>query len=168
MSADYCHCCGDWDCAAVERMFARPSLALEHHAEAILALAARYGISDVRVFGSCVTGADDSASDINLIGVAELGLDYFDRDRFVARVEELTGYPVDFVIDGDERPPYLDEVETVPLIAEPTPGITAEDFGPAPWSLIVGFKSRRAVLVADLAARGWLGIGADDESEVDR
>lgn len=149
MSADYCHCCGDWDCVAVERMFARPSLALEHHAEAIVALAARYGISDVRVFGSCVTGADDSASDINLIGVAELGLDYFDRDRFVARVEGLTGYPVDFVID------------------EPTPGITAEDFGRAPWSLIVGFKNRREVLVADLAARGWLGIGADD-SEVDR
>ena len=48
-----------------------------------------------------------------------------------------------------------------------TPGITAEDFGPAPWSLIEGFKNRREVLVAELAARGWLGIGADD-TEVDR
>lgn len=168
MSTEYCHGCGDWDCVAAERTFARPSLALEHHAEAIVALAARYGISDVRVFGSCVTGADDSASDINLIGVAELGLDYFDRDRFVARVEGLTGYPVDFVIDSDERPSYLDEVETVPLTAEPEPGIAAEDFGPAPWSLVVGFKNRRAVLVAELEARGWLGIGADDASEVGR
>ncbi|MDF2916255.1 MAG: hypothetical protein K0S70_472 [Microbacterium sp.] len=49
-----------------------------------------------------------------------------------------------------------------------TPGIAAEDFGPAPWSLVVGFKNRRAVLVADLAARGWLGIGAGDESEAGR
>lgn len=46
--------------------------------------------------------------------------------------------------------------------------IKAEDFGSAPWSLIVGFKNRREVLVAELEARGWLGIGADDESEVDR
>ncbi|APF34645.1 hypothetical protein BO218_10970 [Microbacterium paludicola] len=43
--------------------------------------------------------------------------------------------------------------------------ITAEDFGPAPWSLIEGFEYRREVLVAELAARGWLGIGADDGEE---
>ena len=27
---------------------------------------------------------------------------------------------------------------------------------------VVGFKNRRAVLVAELEARGWLGIGAND------
>ena len=46
--------------------------------------------------------------------------------------------------------------------------IKAEDFGSAPWSLIVGFKNRREVLVAELEARGWLGIGATDETEADR
>lgn len=48
------------------------------------------------------------------------------------------------------------------------PGIKAEDFGPAPWSLIKGFKNRRVVLVAELETRGWLGIGALDETEADR
>ena len=168
MSANFCHGCGDWDCAAAERVFPRPSLALEHHAESIAALAARYGISDVRVFGSCVTGADDSGSDINLIAHLAPASGYFEVGAFVGHVQRMTGYPVDFIIDGQERPSYLDEVETAPLVEEPEPRITAEDFGRAPWSLIVGFKNRRAVLVAELAARGWLGIGADEESEAGR
>ena len=42
--------------------------------------------------------------------------------------------------------------------------VSAEDFGSAPWSLIVGFKNRREVLVAELGARGWLGIEAADET----
>lgn len=162
MNAGNCRSCG----AAPARAFPRPSLALEHHAEAIVALAARYGISDVRVFGSCVTGADGSDSDINLIAHLAPASGYFEVGAFVGHVQRMTGYPVDFVIDGDERPSFLDEVEMVPLIAEAD--ITVEDFGPAPWSLIKGFKERRAVLVAELEARGWLGIGALDESEADR
>lgn len=42
--------------------------------------------------------------------------------------------------------------------------IKAEDFGSAPWSLLVGFENRREVLVAELEHKGWLGIGADDDA----
>ncbi|MEZ3155950.1 hypothetical protein AB1K56_03395 [Microbacterium sp. BWR-S6Y] len=133
-----------------------------------MALAARYEISDVRVFGSCVTGADYSYSDINLVGTLAPASGYFEVGAFVGSVERMTGYPVDFVIDGDERPSYLDVVEMVPLVEEPEPRIAAVDFGRAPWSLIAGFKNRRVMLVAELRRRGWLGIGAGDANDADR
>lgn len=93
----------------------RPSVELEHHADAIIALGAEYGITNIRVFGSCVTGADGTDSNINLIGVAELGIDFFDLDNLVGEVEKLTGYPVEFIIDDEERPAFIAHEELVSL-----------------------------------------------------
>lgn len=93
----------------------RPSVELEAHADAIIALAADYGISDLRVFGSSVRGEDVADSDIDLIGKVAPGRGYFAVGAFTSYVEELTGFPVDFVVDGPERPAFFDTTELVPL-----------------------------------------------------
>lgn len=93
----------------------RPSIELERHAAAVCELGVKFGISNIRVFGSCVTGADDADSDINLIGVVAADRGYFHIGAFVGSVEELTGYPVDFVIDDEQRPTFLAEMECAAL-----------------------------------------------------
>lgn len=92
----------------------RPSVALEEHADEILALAPRYGVSNIRVFGSTVSGNDTPRSDIDLIAVVAPGRGY-EAYAFVGHVETLTGFHVDLVVDDSERPAFIDTTELVPL-----------------------------------------------------
>jgi len=45
----------------------RPSEALQRHRDALLALSARYGLRNVRVFGSAARGEDQDGSDLDLL-----------------------------------------------------------------------------------------------------
>ncbi len=86
----------------------RPSLALEENADAIVEAGRKQGIHDIRVFGSIATGADHFLSDIDLLTRVEGGRGYFDIAAFTHTVEELTGFPVDVVVDDNRRPAFLD------------------------------------------------------------
>ncbi|MDQ1137819.1 putative nucleotidyltransferase [Microbacterium sp. SORGH_AS 1204] len=93
----------------------RPSLAVEEHAGAIVDAGARYGLRDIRVFGSVATGADHFTSDIDLLARVDSGRGYFDIAAFTNSVEELTGFPIDVIVDDERRPAFLASTPTVAL-----------------------------------------------------
>lgn len=93
----------------------RPSIPLEEAADAIVSAGARYGIRDIRVFGSVARGADHFSSDIDLLARVDEGRSYFDIAMFQNAVETLTGFPVDVVVDDSSRPAFLDDAEVVAL-----------------------------------------------------
>lgn len=93
----------------------RPSLALEENADAIIEAGARHGIRDIRVFGSVATGADHFTSDIDLLARVDSGRGYFDIAAFSDAVEELTGFPVDVIVDDERRPAFLASTPMVSL-----------------------------------------------------
>ncbi len=77
---------------------------LFRHRHGVRTIAARYGLSNVRVFGSVARGEDTPGSDIDLLvdvapGVGLLGLARCERD-----LEALLGVPVDLVPASDLKP----------------------------------------------------------------
>ncbi|HZT67034.1 MAG TPA: helix-turn-helix domain-containing protein [Acidimicrobiales bacterium] len=81
----------------------RGSLArhLARHSAEVREIAARYGLTNVRVFGSVVRGEDTAASDIDLLvdvppGMGLVGLGRAERD-----LEALLGVKVDLIPAGD-------------------------------------------------------------------
>lgn len=93
----------------------RPSIPLEAHADSIVAAAAEHGLRDLRVFGSVARGEDHFTSDIDLLARVDPGRTYLDIAMFQNRVEALTGFPVDVVVDGEGRPSFLDDATVVAL-----------------------------------------------------
>lgn len=95
----------------------RPSVVLEQNADAILALAGKNQISNVRVFGSSVHGTDTADSDIDLLVTLYDETSLFDVARFARLCEELLGYPVEVVSDAAPQSPLLERIitEAVPL-----------------------------------------------------
>lgn len=81
----------------------RPSAALAAIREQIIALAATYGLSNVRVFGSIAGGEDGFDSDIDLLVDATPGTSTFEIGAFAEDVELLTGFPVDVLVDRPGR-----------------------------------------------------------------
>lgn len=73
-----------------------PSLAvLRAHRDEILRLAARRGVSNIRVFGSVARGDATPQSDIDLLVDFEVGDSGLDLIAFAQEMEDLLGYPVD-------------------------------------------------------------------------
>jgi predicted nucleotidyltransferase len=54
-------------------------------------LGLRYGIRDIRVFGSVVRGEANASSDLDLLVEVERGHGYFDMAAFALAVEEMLG-----------------------------------------------------------------------------
>ena len=81
----------------------RPSLALSRNAEQIIQIGSDLGVRDIRVFGSVARGDDHHASDIDLLVSLQPGVAGFELGAFSSLVEELTGFPVDVVVDRDEN-----------------------------------------------------------------
>ena len=80
--------------------------ALIRHREALLAEAARCGLTDVRVFGSVARGDADADSDIDLLVKVRPGAtSAFPRFRFRPRAEAILGHDTDVVFDGVLRNP---------------------------------------------------------------
>ena len=81
---------------------------LESRRNEILALAARYGAKNIRVFGSVVRCETGPASDVDFLVDMEEGRNLLDLVGFWQHLQELLGCPVDVITDGGVSP-YLRE-----------------------------------------------------------
>ena len=71
--------------------------------EQILAIAQKYGASNIRVFGSVARGEADDESDIDLLVDLERGRTLFDLAALVDELNALTGRHVDVVTERGLR-----------------------------------------------------------------
>jgi len=68
--------------------------------EAILALAAKHGASNVRVFGSVAEGKADEASDVDFLVDMEPNRSLFDVGGLLMDLQDLLGRKVDVVTEA--------------------------------------------------------------------
>ena len=68
--------------------------------DAILAIAARYGASDVRIFGSVARGDARDGSDLDLLVRFEAGRSLLDHGGLLMDLRDMLGIPVDVVSEG--------------------------------------------------------------------
>jgi predicted nucleotidyltransferase len=76
-----------------------PSAVLARRRAEVKALAARHGLSNVRVFGSVARGTDTVASDVDLLVTPSPGTTFFGLAAYAVEVEDLLGCEVDVVSD---------------------------------------------------------------------
>lgn len=81
-----------------------PSLdELRRRRREILDVCARYGASNVRLFGSVVRGEQGAESDLDLLVDMERDRSLFDLGGLLVELEDLLGCPVDVMTDVRER-----------------------------------------------------------------
>ncbi len=68
--------------------------------EQILSLAAKYGASHVRVFGSVVFGTADKDSDVDFLVDMQPGRSLFDMGGLLVELQELLHHKVDIVTEN--------------------------------------------------------------------
>jgi predicted nucleotidyltransferase len=85
--------------------------------EQILALAAKYGTSDIRVFGSVARGTADEQSDVDFLVNLAPGRSLLDLGGFLYELQQLLGRNVDVVTPDGLRPRIRDRIlrEAVPI-----------------------------------------------------
>ena len=83
---------------------------LQSNREEILRIAAKYGASNVRVFGSVARGEADEQSDIDLLVNMEPGRSLFDLGGLLADLEDLLRCNVDVVTEDGLRNRIRDRV----------------------------------------------------------
>ncbi len=90
---------------------------LDQYREEILALGARRGASNIRVFGSAARGQTRPGSDLDLLVSFEAGRSLLDLIGLKHDLEDLVQRPVDVVTDRALSPYLRDQVlaEAVPL-----------------------------------------------------
>ncbi|MEK7402401.1 MAG: nucleotidyltransferase family protein [Gemmatimonadota bacterium] len=94
-----------------------PATALEVHRNAVLRLAAKYGATDVRVFGSVARGEADNSSDIDFVVRMSPGRSLFDLGALLMDLRDLLGPRVDIVTERGLRPRMREQVlrDAVPV-----------------------------------------------------
>jgi uncharacterized protein len=80
------------------------------HRQQILALAEKYGASDVRVFGSVARGTADEQSDIDFLVDLAPGRSLFDLGGLLYELQQLLGRDVDVVTSAGLRPRIREQV----------------------------------------------------------
>ena len=90
---------------------------VETHREEILAIAARRGASNVRLFGSIARGQGGPESDVDLLVSFESGRSLLDLIALPREIEALVHRSVDVVTDRALSPYIRDQVlaEAIPL-----------------------------------------------------
>jgi predicted nucleotidyltransferase len=85
--------------------------------EQLLALAARHGARNLRVFGSVARGEADAASDLDLLVDLEPGRSLIDLGSLLVALEAALGCKVDLVTEAGLRPALAQRVllDAVPL-----------------------------------------------------
>jgi predicted nucleotidyltransferase len=78
--------------------------------KSILALAERYGVYDVRVFGSVARGESDEKSDVDLLVKVRPGRSLFDLGGFLMDVQDLLECKVDVLTDDGLKPRLRERV----------------------------------------------------------
>lgn len=77
---------------------------LRRRRAAVLAIAAKYGISDVRVFGSVARGEDTPESDLDMLVHLPEGAGLFALGRFKRELQDLLHIDVDVIPDDGLKP----------------------------------------------------------------
>jgi predicted nucleotidyltransferase/DNA-binding XRE family transcriptional regulator len=77
---------------------------LRRHRAAVLAVADKHGVSNVRVFGSVARGDEEQESDLDLLVHLPAGSGLFALGRFKHELEQLLGVSVDVVPDDGVKP----------------------------------------------------------------
>jgi predicted nucleotidyltransferase len=95
----------------------RPSEAIACHRDALLKIAARNGMSNLRVFGSVARGEDKEGSDVDLLVDDSPNITLLTLARVSREAEELTGVPFDIHTVDSIHDRYVDRVlrESRPL-----------------------------------------------------
>jgi predicted nucleotidyltransferase len=90
---------------------------LTRRRDAVLATAARHGMTDLRVFGSVARGQDTDDSDLDLLVQVPEGTGLLALGRFTQELEDLLHVPVDVVPDDSVKPRVRDSIrgDFVPL-----------------------------------------------------
>ena len=88
----------------------KPSTALEAHRHAVREAAIRFRTTNLRVFGSVLSGADLDGSDLDLLVDPLPGTTLFDLGGLQIELEELLGVPVDLLTPGDLPPKFRAQV----------------------------------------------------------
>ncbi len=93
------------------------STELRKRREEIIAIATRYGASDIRIFGSVARGDATENSDLDLIVRFEPGRSLFDQGGLLMDLRELLGMKVDVISEGalSGRFGQIANEEAVPL-----------------------------------------------------
>jgi uncharacterized protein len=73
----------------------RPSEALARHRDQVLAIIARYPVSNPRVFGSVARGEDKEGSDLDLLIETTGPLSYFDIFKLEEELSSILECPVE-------------------------------------------------------------------------
>ena len=90
---------------------------LKQKRDEIIAMAARYGVRNVRVFGSVARGESDELSDVDLLVTLDRGVTLMKVSALRRELEALLGCKVDVISDKGLRERIRDRVltEAVPL-----------------------------------------------------
>lgn len=80
---------------------------VERHRAQLLALAAQYGVEDVRVFGSMARGDDDADSDVDLLVRPLPGTTALDLGGLLMDAQELLHRRVDLVSERAALSPLI-------------------------------------------------------------
>lgn len=90
---------------------------LRRRRAAVLAVAARHGMTELRVFGSVARGQDTDSSDLDLLVHVPEGTGLLALGRFTQELEDLLHVPVDVVPDDSVKPRVRDNIDRdlVPL-----------------------------------------------------
>ena len=88
----------------------RPSQALRQHREAVCRAAARYHVTNPRVFGSALRGDDGDGSDLDLLVDTLPGTTLLDLGGLQDELQELLGVPVDVLTLQDLPAKFRDTV----------------------------------------------------------
>ena len=73
-------------------------------------IAAKYGASNIRLFGSTASGTADQKSDIDFLVDVEPGRSLFDLGGLLFELQKLLGRPVDIVTTAGLRPRIRERV----------------------------------------------------------
>ena len=90
----------------------RPSEALALHRDEVLAIIARYPVSNPRVFGSVARGEDIEGSDVDILVEPQFGVTTFVHlGELQAELAGLLGTEVDVLTPGGLRQPVARRIE---------------------------------------------------------
>ena len=95
----------------------KPSEILKQKREEVLKIAAKYGVKNIRVFGSIARGEDDEKSDVDLLINVPDGFTLLDHAGLMLDLEELLGYKVDIASERGlkKRTEQMILCEAVPI-----------------------------------------------------
>jgi uncharacterized protein len=90
---------------------------LKKERDTILAIADRYGVTNMRVFGSVARGEADAQSDIDFVVTLQKDWSLLEHIAFTQELEDLLGRKVDVVVEEGLRDIIRENVlnEAVPL-----------------------------------------------------